>query len=210
MLAQNRGDSGRTTSVSRHADVDGMAANMAYRRQECCSHPSTIHAKPAAKMEPTIQNQATAVSMLPRLCTGRYSANSVNTLGTEPPTPMPAMTRNTTNHHQWGANADANPNTALSAREYRRHGLRPILSPRTPHTTPPTSMPTNTAALSTAFSLSPTSDRFGMMYLRTTTWVNQSALTHMVLCFALRLTHPMDSSSTASEAFPRPHIPAAT
>ena len=80
-----------------------------HQREQHNPHPTPLNAVvvipvpyslPAVNTVPMVQNPATMESSMPRRFVGRYSVYSVNTVGMEPPTPMPAITRHPANMGQ--------------------------------------------------------------------------------------------------------------
>ena len=80
-----------------------------HQREQHNPHPTPLNAVvvipvpyslPAVNTVPMVQNPATMESSMPRRFVGRYSVYSVNTVGMEPPTPMPAITRHPANMTQ--------------------------------------------------------------------------------------------------------------
>lgn len=83
----------------------------------------------------------------PRILDGNSSAPKVKTDGTDPPMPMPPMTRQNISQGTEGAKAEATLAIRFKKREYCRHGFLPIRSEKIPQSNPPNNIPMNTAEL---------------------------------------------------------------
>jgi hypothetical protein len=128
-----------------------------------------------------------------------------NTPGMLPPTPKPAITRDTNSALYSGDADESSPNTALMPSATDSALRRPHASEAAPNTNPPTSMPTKMAADSTALAVfvypSPPPPPSGPAAPQ------RSAVPEPSSAGRIKDRH---SSSTASDAFARPSVRSAS
>jgi hypothetical protein len=210
LLIKNLGDSGIKMKVTAHAIKAGREQTAANHLQFARGMirlpdsvlPNMIHAIVATNIAPTIQKDATIDSNLPLEAVGNISAPRENTVGIDPPMPIPAAILMAIKVEIPGEKADINPASALRPSEKRRQGLLPILSDNIPLRRPPTNIPIKTAAprnskyndVMTFSRIDPEKKRFEIN-------VHIPLETCETFLISAR-TKPTDIISTASAAFP--------